>query len=41
MMKNYDELVKINQSPNWPYILDYPYRIICGSGSGKTNLLVN
>ena len=27
----------------WPYIPDHPYRIliICGSGSGKTNTLLN
>ena len=27
----------------WPYILDYPYRILIvgGSGSGKTNALLN
>ena len=28
---------------NWPYILDHPYRILIigGSGSGKTNALLN
>ena len=28
---------------NWPYVLDHPYRILIigGSGSGKTNLLLN
>ena len=28
---------------NWPYIPDHPYRILIigGSGSGKTNLLLN
>ena len=28
---------------NWPYIPDHPYRIliICGSGSRKTNVLLN
>ena len=28
---------------NWPYIPDYPYRILIigGSGSGKTNTLLN
>ena len=42
-MKNYDELVEINHNPNWPYIPDNPYRILIigGSGSGKTNVLVN
>ena len=27
----------------WPYIPDYPYRILIigGSGSGKTNVLLN
>ena len=30
-------------NPNWAEILDHPYRIliICGSGSGKTNSLLN
>ena len=43
MMKNYDELVEINHNPNWPYIPDNPFRvlIIDGSGSGKTNVLLN
>ena len=43
MMKNYDELVEINHNPNYPYIPDHPYRvlIIGGSGSGKTNVLLN
>ena len=43
MMKNYDQSVEINHNPNWPYILDHPYRIfiIGGSGSGKTNVLLN
>ena len=42
-MKNYDELVEINDNPNWPYIPDNPFRvlIIDGSGSGKTNVLLN
>ena len=40
-MKNYDELVKINHNPNWPYILDHPYMILIigGLGLGKTNVL--
>ena len=43
MMKYCYESVKINNNPNWPYIPDYPYRvlIIGGSGSGKTNVLLN
>ena len=43
MMKNYDQSVEINHNPNWPYILNHPYRIliIVGSGSGKTNVLLN
>ena len=43
MMKNYDELVEINQNPNGPYIINYPYRSlnIGYSGSGKTNVLPN
>ena len=43
MMKNYDQSVKINHNPNWPYIPDHPYRILIigGSGSGKTNVLLN
>ena len=42
-MKNYDQSVEINHNPNWPYIPDHPYRILVigGSGSGKTNLLLN
>ena len=43
MKRNYDESVKTNHNPNWPYILDYPCRIIIigGSGSRKTNVLLN
>ena len=42
-MKNYDKSVKINHNPNWPYVPDHPYRILVigGSGSGKTNVLLN
>ena len=34
---------KTKHNLNWPYILDYPYRILIigGSGSGKTNALLN
>ena len=43
MMRNYDESVEIIHNPNWPYIPDHPYRILIigGSGSGKTNVLLN
>ena len=43
MMKNYDESVEVNHNTNWPYIPDHPYwiLIIGGSGSGKTNVLLN
>ena len=39
MMKNYDESVE----KGWPYISDHPYTILIigGSGSGKTNVLLN
>ena len=34
---------KTKHNPDWPYIPDHPYRIIIirGSGSGKTNALLN
>ena len=34
---------KIDHNPNWPYIPDHPYGILIlgGSGSGKTNTLLN
>ena len=43
MMKNYDQSVKINHNLIWPYIPDHPYRILIigGSGSGKTNVVLN
>ena len=43
MLKNYDQSVEINRNPNWPDIPDRPYRILIigGSGSGKTNVLLN
>ena len=45
-MINFDEYTnenKISHNPNWPYIADHPYRILIigGSGSGKTNTLLN
>ena len=44
-MLNLDSITNENKEHNqkWPYIPDYPYRvlIIGGSGSGKTNPLLN
>ena len=45
-MINFDDYVNENRTEhnkNWPYIPDHPYRILIigGSGSGKTNLLLN
>ena len=42
VMKNDDQSVEVNYNPNWPYILDHPYRIVIigGLGSGKTNVLL-
>ena len=43
MTKNYDQLVEMNHNLNWPYTPDHPHRILIigGSGSGKTNVLLN
>ena len=43
MMKNYDQSVQINHDLNRPYFPDHPYKILIigGSGSGKTNVLLN
>ena len=43
---SFDDIVNENKTKhnkNWPYIPDHPYRIsiIGGSGSGKTNALLN
>ena len=43
---NFDDYVNENKNvhnKNWPYIPDHPYRILIigGSGSGKTNVLLN
>ena len=40
---NYTNKNKTKHNPDWPYILDHPYRILIigGSGSGKTNALLN
>ena len=45
-MINFDDQANENRTEhnkNWPYIPDHPYRILIigGSGSGKTNLLLN
>ena len=45
-MINFDDYVnedKTEHNKNWPYIPDHPYRILIigGSGSGKTNVLLN
>ena len=45
-MINFDDIVNENKTKhnkNWPYIPDHPYRILIidGSGSGKTNALIN
>ena len=45
-MINFDDYVnenKIKHNQKWPYIPDHPYRILIigGSGSGKTNALLN
>ena len=45
-MINFDDYVnenKVIHNKNWPYIPDHPCRILIigGSGSGKTNLLLN
>ena len=40
---NYTNENKTEHNSKWPYIPDHPYRILIigGSGSGKTNLLLN
>ena len=39
----YDEPVEINCNPDWPHSLDHSYTILIigGSGSNKTNVLLN
>ena len=40
---DYTNEYRTEHNKNWPYILDHPYRILIigGSGSGKTNALLN
>ena len=40
---NYTNEIKTENHLKWPYIPDHPYRILIvgGSGSGKTNALLN
>ena len=45
-MINFDDYVNENKTvhnKNWPHTPDHPYRILIigGSGSGKTNVLLN
>ena len=45
-MINFDDYTNENiveRNPKWPYIPDHPYRILIigGSGSGKTDVLLN
>ena len=45
-MINLDSIINENNKKHnekWPYIPDYPYRILIigGFGSGKTNILLN
>ena len=47
-MLNFDDYFHVNKNKtehnkNWPYTPDHPYRILItrGSGSGKTNVLLN
>ena len=42
MMKNYDQSIEINHNSNWSFISDHHRTLIIGgSGSGKTNVLLN
>ena len=45
-MIHFDNIINENNEEHnkkWPYILDHPYRVLimCGSGSGKANTLLN
>ena len=43
MINFHNYVNKDKHNKNWPYIPDHPYRILIigGSGSGKTNLLLD
>ena len=43
MMKSYDQSVEINHNPSRPCFPDHLFRILIigGSGSGKTDVLLN
>ena len=43
MIKNYGQAVEKIHNLGWPYIPDHPHKILIigGSGSGKTNVLLN
>ena len=43
MEKKNAELAEVNHNPNWPFILDNPYRLLIndGIGSGKPNAYMN
>ena len=41
MMKNYDQSEEISHNPNWPYILDHPYRISISGGLGSRKINVS
>ena len=42
-VENYGESSETSYNPNWPYIPDHHNRILIidGSGSGKTNVVLN
>ena len=42
-LDDYTNENKAEHNPKWPYILDHPYQILIigGSGSEKTNVLLN
>ena len=38
-MKNYDQSVKVNHNPNWPYIPDHPHGILIIGGWDQGKLI--